>query len=241
VTDFPVVNVHADELSSARIWQHKLCVTFSANVNINYCLPIKVYCRICTLKTYQNQNNSWKPECVLSFNMGWQILVFYPNIRQPMLKLKTHSGFHDLFLNSNMTSFFRFVDKRAIYRWYNLIRTCAGECDWPFHWQDKLCATFSANVNINYHLPIKVYYHICTLRHIRIEINHGSQNVFLSFNMGLAEIGRGIKFTNICQPMLKLKTHSGFDNLFLNYNHTHLDFLVQITTFPSYNISCTKG
>ena len=31
--------------------------------------------------------------------------------------------------NSNITSFFRFVDKRAIYRWYNLIRTCAGECD----------------------------------------------------------------------------------------------------------------
>ena len=30
---------------------------------------------------------------------------------------------------SNMTSFFRFVDKRAIYRWNNLIRTCAGECD----------------------------------------------------------------------------------------------------------------
>ncbi len=34
--------------------------------------------------------------------MGWQILVFYPepeatNIHQPMLKLKTHSGFHDLF------------------------------------------------------------------------------------------------------------------------------------------------
>ena len=31
--------------------------------------------------------------------------------------------------NSNMTSFFRFVDKRAIYRWYNLIRTCAGKFD----------------------------------------------------------------------------------------------------------------
>ena len=39
--------------------------------------------------------------------MGWRILVFYPeseardkiftSIRQPMLKLKTHSGFHDLF------------------------------------------------------------------------------------------------------------------------------------------------
>jgi hypothetical protein len=38
--------------------------------------------------------------------MGWRILVFYPeseardtftNIRQPMLKLKAHSGFHELF------------------------------------------------------------------------------------------------------------------------------------------------
>ena len=79
-----------------------------------------------------------------------------------------------------MTSFFRFVDKRANYRWYNLIRnrTCAGECDRLFHWQHKLCATFSANANINYRLPIKAYFRICTLRHIRIEINHGSQNVF---------------------------------------------------------------
>jgi hypothetical protein len=28
-------------------------------------------------------------------------------------------------------------------------------------------------------LFVKVYHRICTLRHIRIEINHGSQNVFL--------------------------------------------------------------
>jgi len=35
VTDFPVVNVHVDELSSAQIWQYKLCATLSANVNIN--------------------------------------------------------------------------------------------------------------------------------------------------------------------------------------------------------------
>jgi hypothetical protein len=48
VTDFPIINV--DELSSARIWQHKLCATLSAHVNINYCLPIKVYYRICTLR-----------------------------------------------------------------------------------------------------------------------------------------------------------------------------------------------
>jgi hypothetical protein len=36
VTDFPVVNVHVDELSSAWIWQHKLCVTLSAD---KYKLP----------------------------------------------------------------------------------------------------------------------------------------------------------------------------------------------------------
>jgi hypothetical protein len=45
-------------------------------------------------------------------------------------------------------------------------------------WQHKLCATLSASVNINYIFPIKVYYRICTVRHIRIEIIHGSQNVF---------------------------------------------------------------
>ena len=50
VTDFLVVNVHVDELSSAQIWQHKLCVTLSANVNINYRLPNKVYYRICTVR-----------------------------------------------------------------------------------------------------------------------------------------------------------------------------------------------
>ena len=109
VTDFPVVNVHVDELSSARIWQHKLCATFSANVNINYRLPIKVYYSICTLRHIRIEiiHGSQK-ECVLSFNMGWRILVnFIPrlwlgiiiNIRQPMLKLKTHSGFYDLFFN----------------------------------------------------------------------------------------------------------------------------------------------
>jgi hypothetical protein len=80
--------------------------------------------------------------------------------------------------NSNMTFFFCFVNKRASYP-FGIISfsTCAGECDWLFHWQHKLCATFSASVKINYRHPIKVYYRICTLRHIRIEINR-SQNVF---------------------------------------------------------------
>ena len=50
VTDFPVINVHVDELSSARIWQHTLCATLSVSVNINYRLPINVYYIICTLR-----------------------------------------------------------------------------------------------------------------------------------------------------------------------------------------------
>ena len=90
-----------------------------------------------------------------------------------------------------MTSFFRFVNKRAMYRLgiISLAHAPVHVADFPVvnvHvdelcssgiWQHKLCSTLSANVNIDYRLPIKVYYRICTLRHIRIEIIHGSQNV----------------------------------------------------------------
>ena len=78
VTDFPVLKVHVDELSSARIWHHKLCTTLSANVNINYRLSHQSILSYLYCQTYQNRNNSWKPECVLSLNMGWRILVFNP-------------------------------------------------------------------------------------------------------------------------------------------------------------------
>jgi hypothetical protein len=90
-----------------------------------------------------------------------------------------------------MTSFFRFVNKRAIYRLgiISLAHASVHVTDFPIlneHvnelssariWQHKLCETLSANVNINDHLPIKVEYCICTLRQIRIEVIHGSQNV----------------------------------------------------------------
>jgi hypothetical protein len=90
-----------------------------------------------------------------------------------------------------MTSFFHFVNKRAIYQLgiISLAHVLVHMTDFPVvnvHvdelssariWKHKLCATLSANVNINYHLPIKVYYRICTFRHIGIEIIHGSQNV----------------------------------------------------------------
>ena len=94
--------------------------------------------------------------------------------------------------NSNMTSFFRFVNNWVIYRLgiISLAHTPVHVTDFPvvnvhvdelssaWIWQHKLCATLSANVNINYRLPIKVYYCICTLRHIKIKINNGRQNVF---------------------------------------------------------------
>ena len=94
---------------------------------------------------------------------------------------------------SNMTSLFPFVEKTRIISSYYLISRWTwlmfplaawivtrimlieGAVLFELH---KLCATFSASVCIIYRLPIKVYYRICTLRHIRIEINHGSQNVF---------------------------------------------------------------
>jgi hypothetical protein len=91
-----------------------------------------------------------------------------------------------------MTSFFRFVKKRAIYRLgiislahapvhvtdFPVVNVHVDELSSARIWQHELCATLSANVNINYRLPIKVYYRICTVRHIRIEIIDGSQNVF---------------------------------------------------------------
>ena len=61
---------------------------------------------------------------------------------------------------------------------FPVVKVHVDELSSDRNWQHKLCATLSANVNINYRLPIKVYYRIRTLRHTRIEINHGSQNVF---------------------------------------------------------------
>jgi hypothetical protein len=93
---------------------------------------------------------------------------------------------------SNLTSFFRFVSKQGIYRlgMTSLAHASVHVADFPVvnvHidelssariWQHKFCTTLFASVNMNYHLPIKVYYCICTLRHIRIEIIHENQNVF---------------------------------------------------------------
>ena len=100
--------------------------------------------------------------------------------------------------NSNMTSLFRFVNKRAIYRLgiislahvtdFPVVNVHVDELSSAWIWQHKLCATLSVNVNINYRLPIKVYYRICTLSHIRIRIIHGSQNVFWVLTSGFHDL-----------------------------------------------------
>ena len=91
-----------------------------------------------------------------------------------------------------MTSFFRFANKRAIYRLgiislehapvrvtdFPVVNLPVDELSSAQIGQNKLCSTLSASVNINDRLAIKAYYRICTLRHIRNEINHGSRNVF---------------------------------------------------------------
>jgi hypothetical protein len=119
--------------------------------------------------------------------------VLILNITHNIFNLRL-DGFNEHFNTrySNMTSFFRFVNKRGIYQLciFSLAHAPVLLTDFPVvnvHvdelssariWQHKLCATLSANVNINYRLPIKVYYPICTLWHIRIEIIHGSWNMF---------------------------------------------------------------
>jgi hypothetical protein len=91
-----------------------------------------------------------------------------------------------------MTSFFCFANKRGIYRLgiislahapvhvtdFPVVNVPVDELSSARIGQHKLSSTLSASVNINYRLPIKVYYCICAIRHIRNEMNHGSQNVF---------------------------------------------------------------
>jgi hypothetical protein len=121
---------------------------------------------------------------------------------------------------------------------HNLISTCTGECDWLFHWQYKLCATFSANVNINYRLPIKVYYRICTLRHIRIEINHESQNVFWVLTWIKAKEGGHVRIRfSLCWPFRHdLDLYSLYWRLYNNYEMNSDKTSLFLLNFPEFQM-----
>jgi hypothetical protein len=93
VTDIPVVKVHVDELSSARIWQHKLCATLSASVNINYCLPIKVYYRICTVRHIRMEIIHGSQNCAISvsdFKLCNLIIMYLINLFLKKIKIKVN-------------------------------------------------------------------------------------------------------------------------------------------------------
>jgi hypothetical protein len=103
------------------------------------------------------RNKSWKPEYVLSFNMEWRILV-------------------------NFTSRFWLGIE---YYW---ICSCPS-CMQILH-ADLYCtptSTYCSFLYTTFYILTLLYTtFICTLRHIRIEINHGSQNMFwvLTWNGG---------------------------------------------------------
>jgi hypothetical protein len=124
--------------------------------------------------------------CIISFN-PFTMRALHSRI---LWASNCYSHLSTNIINSNMTSFFRFVTKQPIYRLgiislahapvhvtnFPVVNAHVDELSSARIWQHTLCATLSASVNINYCLPIIVYYRICTLRHIRIEIIHGSQN-----------------------------------------------------------------
>ena len=72
------------------------------------------------------RQKSWKPECALSFNMGWRIK--FTNIHQPMLKLKTHSGLEYFDSDmSNSTNTVLYFDWRTVIYIY-----ICGQCRTQF-------------------------------------------------------------------------------------------------------------
>ena len=70
---------------------------------------------------HKNRNNSTVFESVLIDPLRVANKTAFATIKSTIYTSNS-SNTVLLFLNSNMTSFFRFVDKRAIYRWYNFIR-----------------------------------------------------------------------------------------------------------------------
>ena len=67
------------------------------------------------------RNKSWKPECVLSFNMGWRILVFYPEPEASMIYFDS-----DMSKSTNTVVYFDWKTVTVIY-----IYVC-GQCRTQF-------------------------------------------------------------------------------------------------------------
>ena len=58
---------------------HLLMIYFIYLLNFILFYLLNIYFIFLFIEFYL-RNKSWKPECVLNFNMGWRILVFYPEL-----------------------------------------------------------------------------------------------------------------------------------------------------------------
>jgi hypothetical protein len=164
----------SDELASKPYWDNLLLIRlyFTAGSNQTSRLDIKIDKYIWLLFFFLFQSLK---ACV---NTVWHSNYTLSNYDT---FIHTHIEYYRSIIDySNMTSIFRFVNKRASYPFgiislahapVNLTDFSIGNINCVRHFPQTYI------VNINYRLPIKVYYSICTLRHIRIKINHGCQNV----------------------------------------------------------------
>jgi hypothetical protein len=57
------------------VWSETVCKNYG--VYQSYENPMQYLIPRLMFHVLYLKNKSWKPECALSFNMGWRILVFY--------------------------------------------------------------------------------------------------------------------------------------------------------------------
>jgi hypothetical protein len=124
------------------------------------------------------------PECVLSFNMDWRILVnviprFWLGIKYYSLMFSWQVEFWLakkvlLKLHGSRCHLVKCVSSVV----HNVNGQHIGESDYWFSVTARLPWSFKSTFLANQNSTCKAYYRIYTLRHIRIEINHGNQNVF---------------------------------------------------------------
>ena len=90
ISNLPVTTLISVSYQTLLIYISDSKLTFCS---YSRCLMITYTC-FAIIRDICLRNKSWNPECVLNFNKDWRNK--FTNIHQPMLKLKSHSGFHDL-------------------------------------------------------------------------------------------------------------------------------------------------
>jgi hypothetical protein len=128
----------------------KMVLAIKYGYNVNFCFSIMSWGGLLYLR-----NKSWKPECVLSFYMGWRILVFYPErFLITMLISQNTFWIQHFYCNDNNLLLCRCHGCSINTIDFPVVKVYVDDLSSARIWQHTLCATFSANVNINDRLPI---------------------------------------------------------------------------------------